>query len=148
MRIRPWGAPVNNDATTNRSDMGGSISVVPEQLPVWRAARRAAERACRSWSGVSCCRSSPEEVRGDGPGEDATAQEVLVVPKANAIADAGDEARSLEVAVLDPAALGLLVGTGAPGNVGDSQQLVGARHVSSDGLQVDVRGHVAHLLER
>src|SRR5215203_5132773 len=148
MRIRPWGAPVNNDATTNRSDMGGSVSVVPEQLPVWRAARRAAERACRSWSGVSCCRSSPEEVRGDGPGEDATAQEVLVVPKANAIADAGAEAQTLELAALDPATNSLLVGTDAPGNVGDGQQLVGALHVGRGVLQAHVRVHGAPRLER
>src|SRR5215211_4055752 len=63
----------------------------------------------RWWcSAVGCRCCSPEEVGGDGGGERASAQEVLVVRPLDAIADAGAEPCGFEISALDPAANGLL----------------------------------------
>ena len=56
-------------------------------------------RSVRCCSGVGHRRCFLEEVRGDGAGERAPAQEVLVV-RAYAVADAGAEPRGLELPVL------------------------------------------------
>jgi hypothetical protein len=75
------------------------------------AQRRADPISARNVSPVqeSDAADALEEVGGEGAGEGATAQEVVVVAEANAVADAGSEPRSLELPGLDPAANGLLV---------------------------------------
>jgi hypothetical protein len=79
-------------------------------------------------------------VRGDRTGEGAPAQEVLVVPEADAVADTGADAGGLEFPGLDPAAHGLYVGANAPGEVSDGEQLVGMLRVSRGALDVRVHG--------
>jgi len=73
-------------------------------------------------------------VGGDGGGERASAQEVLVVRPLDAIADAGAKPGGLELPALDPAADGLLVGADAAGDVGDGQQPVCTLRICGDGF--------------
>jgi hypothetical protein len=67
-------------------------------------------------------------MRGDHSGEGAVAEEGFVVAEANASADARTESQTIELPARHPATNSLLLGTDAPGDVGNSWQLVGALH--------------------
>jgi hypothetical protein len=80
---------------------------------------------CNARLEISGDHSTAQELGCDGAGESAPAEEGFVVAEANAIDDAGAEARSLEFPGLDPAANGLLLGADGPGDSGSTRSTGG-----------------------